>query len=58
MNNDPFASEVSFTRDLLPMTIGFNILLKQEAPGSFPFWFGAGNIGLLSGLFSLFRPIS
>ena len=57
LNNDPFASEVSFTRDLLPMTIGFNILLKQEAPGKFPFWFVAGNIGLLSGLFGLFRPI-
>jgi len=58
MNNDPFASEVSFTRDLLPMTIGFNVLLKQEEPGKFPFWFAAGNIGLLSGLFGLFRPIS
>jgi hypothetical protein len=58
MNNDPFASEVSFTRDLLPMTIGFNILLKQEEPRKFPFWFAAGNIGLLSGLFSLFQTIS
>jgi hypothetical protein len=50
LTDDPFASEVSFTRDLLPMTIGFNVLLTEEAPARFLFWFVAGNIGLLVGL--------
>jgi hypothetical protein len=50
LTDDPFASEVSFTRDLLPMTIGFNILLTEEAPARFLFWFFAGNIGLFVSL--------
>jgi hypothetical protein len=50
LTDDPFASEVSFTRDLLPMTIGFNVLLIEEAPVRFLFWFIAGNIGLLVSL--------
>jgi hypothetical protein len=55
LTDDPFASEVSFTRDLLPMTIGFNVLLIQEAPARFLFWFVAGNIGLFV---SLIWPIT
>jgi hypothetical protein len=50
LTDDPFASEVSFTRDLLPMTIGFNVLLTGEAPARFLFWFVAGNIGLFVSL--------
>jgi hypothetical protein len=55
LSDDPFGSDVSFTRDLLPMTIGFNILLMRESPAKFPFWFVAGNIGLFSGLVALIR---
>jgi hypothetical protein len=53
LTDDPFASEVSFTRDLLPMTIGFNVLLTQEPPARFLFWFSAGNIGLFVSLIGL-----
>jgi hypothetical protein len=55
LTDDPFASEVSFTRDPLPMTIGFNVLLTQEAPARFLFWLVAGNIGLFV---SLIWPIT
>lgn len=50
LSNDPFGGESSFTRDLLPMTIGFNILLLKEPRAGFPVWFCAGNIGLSFGL--------
>jgi hypothetical protein len=53
LTDDPFASEVSFTRDLLPMTIGFNVLLTEEAPARFLFWFVAGNVGLFVSLIGL-----
>jgi hypothetical protein len=53
LTDDPFASEFSFTRDLLPMTIGFNVLLTQEPPVRFLFWFAAGNIGLFVSLIGL-----
>lgn len=53
LTDDPFASEISFTRDLLPMTIGFNILLIQEKPMRFLFWFPAGNAGLFISLIGL-----
>jgi hypothetical protein len=57
LSDEPLGSDVSFTRDLLPMTIGFNILLMRERPAKFLFWFIAGNIGLFSGLFALFRAM-
>jgi hypothetical protein len=57
LSDDPLGSDVSFTRDLLPMTIGFNILLMREAPAKFSFWFVGGNIGLFSGLVALIQKI-
>jgi hypothetical protein len=57
LSDEPLGSDVSFTRDLLPMTIGFNILLMRESPGKFLFWFVAGNIGLFSGLFALIQAM-
>jgi len=54
---DPLGSDVSFTRDLLPMTIGFNILLMRESPAKFSFWFVGGNIGLFSGLVALIQKM-
>jgi hypothetical protein len=50
MDDDPFTSDVSFTRDLLPVTVGFNALLIKESPRKFCYWFLAGNIGLASGV--------
>jgi hypothetical protein len=46
----PFINQMSFTRDLLPMTIAFNILLMQERGRKFRTWFVAGNCGLAVGL--------
>ena len=57
LTDDPFASEFSFTRDLLPMTIGFNVLLTEETPARFLFWFVAGNIGLFVSLIGLIISI-
>jgi hypothetical protein len=57
LSDEPFAEDVSFTRDLLPMTIGFNALLMRESPAKFSFWFLAGNIGLFSGLVALIRAL-
>jgi hypothetical protein len=50
MSDDPFTSDVSFTRDLLPVTVGFNALLIREPPRRFCYWFLGGNIGLASGV--------
>jgi hypothetical protein len=57
LSDDPLGSDVSFTRDLTPMTIGFNILLMREAPAKFLFWFVGGNIGLFSGLVALIQKM-
>jgi hypothetical protein len=57
LSDEPLGSDVSFTRDLLPMTIGFNTLLMRESPAKFSFWFVAGNIGLFSGLVALIRAM-
>lgn len=57
LSDEPFAEDVSFTRDWLPMTIGFNTLLMRELPGKFLCWFVAGNIGLFYGLFALIRAM-
>jgi hypothetical protein len=57
LSDEPLGSDVSFTRDLLPMTIGFNTLLMRETPGKFLIWFVLGNAGLFSGLFALLRAI-
>jgi len=39
----------TFRRVLLPLTVGFNILLASESrPGPFWAWFAAGNLHLLS----------
>ena len=34
-------------RVLLPMTVGFNILLQQDAPRRFWLWYVLGNAGLV-----------
>jgi hypothetical protein len=57
LSDEPLGSDVSFTRDLLPMTIGFNTLLMRESPAKFAVWFVAGNIGLFSGLVALARAM-
>jgi hypothetical protein len=57
LSDEPLGSAVSFTRDLLPMTIGFNTLLMRESPAKFSFWFVAGNVGLFSGLVALIRAM-
>jgi hypothetical protein len=57
LSDEPLGSDISFTRDLLPMTIGFNVLLMRESPVQFMLWFLAGNIGLFSGLFALIHKI-
>ena len=57
LSDEPLGSAVSFTRDLLPMTIGFNILLMRESPAKFSFWFVAGNVGLFSGLVAFIRAM-
>jgi len=57
LSDEPLGSDVSFTRDLLPMTIGFNTLLMRESPAKFAVWFVAGNIGLFSGLVALIRAM-
>jgi hypothetical protein len=57
LSDEPLGSDVSFTRDLLPMTIGFNTLLMRESPAKFAVWFVAGNIGLFSGLIALVRAM-
>jgi hypothetical protein len=57
LSDEPLGSDVSFTRDLLPMTIGFNVLLMRESPIKFTLWFLAGNIGLFSGLVALIRAM-
>jgi hypothetical protein len=43
------------TRVLLPMTVGFNILLEQDAPRRFWVWYVLGNAGLVYAP-SLLRP--
>jgi hypothetical protein len=46
---DPHTGAI--TRILLPLTVGFNILLAAESrPGPFWAWFSAGNLHLLSSL--------
>jgi len=57
LSDEPLGSAVSFTRDLLPMTIGFNTLLMRESPAKFSFWFVAGNVGLFSGLVAFIRAM-
>jgi hypothetical protein len=57
MGDDPFTSDVSFTRDLLPVTVGFNALLIKEPPRRFCYWFLGGNIGLASGLVTAIERI-
>ncbi len=50
LGSDPLGGQSSFTRDLLPMTIGFNILMMTEPLSLFRFWFIGGNVGLAMGL--------
>lgn len=58
MSDDPFTSDVSFTRDLLPVTVGFNALLIKESPRGFCYWFLGGNIGLASGVVAAIGKIT
>jgi hypothetical protein len=45
-----FVEQLSFTRDVIPLSLAFNILMRNENGWRFVAWFFAGNIGLYWGL--------
>jgi hypothetical protein len=45
-----FVEQLSFTRDVIPLTVVFNIAMQKEKDWRFAAWFVAGNIGLYWGL--------
>jgi hypothetical protein len=49
LSPDVFIDQYSFTRDVIPLTLAFNIGLMKEKRAGFLAWFIAGNVGLLSG---------
>ncbi len=49
LSPDVFIDQYSFTRDVIPLTLAFNIGLMREEGTGFLWWFLAGNVGLLSG---------
>jgi hypothetical protein len=49
LSPDVFIDQYSFTRDVIPLTLAFNIGLMKEKRAGFLVWFSAGNLGLLSG---------
>jgi len=53
LSREPFAEGMAYCRDLLPMTIAFNVGLMREKTGSFLAWFIAGNVGLTWGVMSV-----
>ena len=56
LSGAPFVDSVSFTRDLIPLTIAFNVALAKQHR-AFLRWFLAGNCGLIVVLLnSLFSP--
>ncbi|PYM02087.1 MAG: hypothetical protein DMF19_04260 [Verrucomicrobia bacterium] len=53
LSSDVFVDQVSYCRDLIPVSLAFNITLMQNNPHRFGFWFVAGNAGLTKGLVQL-----
>lgn len=58
LSADPFVNQVSFTRDLLLMTVAFNVALVEMRGRQFGLWFTAGNVGLISGCATLLARIA
>jgi hypothetical protein len=53
LSSDVFVDQVSYCRDLIPVSLAFNITLMQNNSHRFGFWFVAGNAGLTKGLVQL-----
>ena len=47
-NGDVFVEPMSFCRDVIPLTIAFNIGIMRDKSAPFLFWFIAGNFALLN----------
>jgi len=50
LSPDVFVDQLSFTRDVIPLALAFNIMMRKETGRWFAAWFVAGNIGLCWGL--------
>jgi hypothetical protein len=46
LSPDVFVAQLSFTRDVIPLTVAFNIAMMKERNWQFASWFLVGNIGL------------
>jgi hypothetical protein len=55
LSSDVFVEQMSYCRDLIPVSLAFNITLMQNNVHRFIFWFIAGNLGLTLGLLQLIR---
>ena len=55
LSSDVFVEQISYCRDLIPVSLAFNITLMHNKPRRFVFWFVAGNAGLTMGLVQLIR---
>jgi hypothetical protein len=45
-----FVEQLSFTRDVVPLAVAFNVAMRKEKGWRFAAWFIAGNVGLYWGL--------
>ena len=45
-----FVEQLSFTRDVIPLAVAFNVAMMKEEGWQFAVWFLAGNVGLYWGL--------
>ena len=50
LSPDVFVEQLSFTRDVIPLTVAFNIAMLKQKGWRFAAWFIAGNVGLYWGL--------
>lgn len=50
LSPDVFVEQLSFTRDVIPLAVVFNIAMRKETGWRFTAWFVAGNVGLYWGL--------
>jgi hypothetical protein len=50
LSPDVFVEQISFTRDVIPLAVAFNIAMRKEKGWRFAAWFVAGNVGLCWGL--------
>jgi hypothetical protein len=53
LSSDVFVAQMSYCRDLIPVSLAFNVTLMQNNLHRFVFWFVAGNLGLTLGLVQL-----